>query len=84
MEVPVIATDVGGTGEIVNNYDNGVLIKPDSVAEIAEKILEYYSQKEKYKAMAIQGRLDVIEKFSFANRTSQQMDIYQDMINCRR
>ena len=44
--IPCIATDVGGTGEIVNN-DHGVLISKDATDEnIAEVIRAIYSVSE--------------------------------------
>ena len=80
MEIPVIATDVGGTSEIVANKVNGILIEPGSVTEIQVKILEFFKQREFYKTMAKRGKLDIAEKFNFDMRTRQQMDIYHKMI----
>ncbi len=45
--VPVIATDVGGTGEIVKNDINGFLLNKDfTINELEEKILSVYSKPE--------------------------------------
>ena len=44
--IPCIATDVGGTGEIVNN-DDGILMSKDATpGEIAEAIRSVYNMKE--------------------------------------
>ena len=41
MEVPVIATNVGGTSEIIDDYISGVLITPGDHEIIANKIMQY-------------------------------------------
>lgn len=43
MGVPVIATDVGGTREIINDGKQGFLIKPKDVVVLKEKILQVVS-----------------------------------------
>lgn len=43
--VPVIATDVGGTKEIIDNNVNGLLIKPHNTNQIRKKILYLLNKK---------------------------------------
>jgi len=56
MRVPVIATDVGGTAEIIEHGRTGVLIQPGAVAEIVEQIGVYCRDPARHRAMAQLGR----------------------------
>ncbi len=49
--IPVIASDVGGTKEIVINGVNGYLVKPKNVDELSEKITLMMKSKFKVKKM---------------------------------
>jgi glycosyltransferase involved in cell wall biosynthesis len=52
--IPVLATNVGGTSEIVNN-ENGILVNKDSLPEeIADKIIDFFNLEKKYKSEKIQ------------------------------
>ena len=80
MEVPVIATDVGGTSEAVKDNDTGVLISPGNPEEIAAKISEFIGNKGAFKEMAKKGRERVEAKFGFDERTKKLSQIYDRMI----
>ena len=53
MGLPVIATDVGGTREIVENGENGYLLDKDcTVSQIVESLNEFYiMDNDSYKKM---------------------------------
>ena len=38
--LPIVATDVGGTGEIVQNGINGFLVPPRSAQQVADRVIE--------------------------------------------
>ncbi|MCF7799364.1 glycosyltransferase family 4 protein [Candidatus Woesearchaeota archaeon] len=50
LGIPIIATDVGGTNEIIDDKQNGLLIKPKNVKEIKQalKVLEDENKRKKY------------------------------------
>ena len=56
--MPVVATDVGGTRELVLDHSNGFLIgRDETAAEIAEKIRKLYLMPdEAYEAMCRESR----------------------------
>ena len=58
---PVIATRCGGPESIVNDI-NGVLIKPESVKELSEAMIEMRFTSQNYSSTEI--RKDFISKFS--------------------
>jgi glycosyltransferase involved in cell wall biosynthesis len=83
MDVPVIATNVGGTSEIIKNNETGVLISPHSPQQIANEIINYLDNPLIFKEMTIAGRSLVINEFDFAERTKKLEAIYQDMMRNR-
>lgn len=80
MEVPVIATDVGGTPEIIRNRETGILIQPGSVKRLAEKIIQYIDDPAVFQAMAKRGKAHVTNEFNFAERTKKEEQICQELM----
>lgn len=64
MEVPVVATDVGGTAEAVIEGENGFLIEPENAEVLAEKIFYLSANRTEQINMGKQGREHIVEKFS--------------------
>ena len=42
---PVIATDVGGLGEIIHNGENGYIVEKENPKKLAEAIKKFYEEK---------------------------------------
>lgn len=80
MGVPVIATDVGGTGEVIEAGKSGVLIKPGSVSAIVEQIRNFLRNPSMFRAMAMLGRQMVEEKFDHRKRVEKLAGIYRDVM----
>jgi glycosyltransferase involved in cell wall biosynthesis len=76
MEVPVIASDVGGTAEVVDNNETGLLMPPGKPEEIAEKILLFIHDRNMFGEMAKKGRRHVEANFNFDARTKKLSFIY--------
>ncbi len=72
MGLAVIATDVGGTSEIIDNGKNGFLVHPGNIAELREKIklLSDASLRDKF-GRALQKK--VREKFDW-NKIAGKLD----------
>lgn len=79
MEVPVIATDVGGTGEIIEAGKSGVLIKPGSVNALVEQIGNFLRNPSMFRDMATMGRQIVEEKFDHRRRVEKLAGIYREV-----
>ncbi len=63
MEVPVIATDVGGTSDVVIDVETGYLIPPDDAQEIADRVLRLYTKSHMRNA-GTRGRELIQNQFS--------------------
>lgn len=69
--LPMIATDVGGTSEILSTPEfNELLVPPESPAEIARKVIELSNSPQKLSAVSSQLRTRAITNFSVKNCVS--------------
>ena len=72
MGTPVVATDVGGVREIIENGVTGVLIPPRSPEHIEAGISKLLNQPEWARALAEQGKAIVLERFTFSARVEKE------------
>lgn len=84
MEVPVVATNVGGTGEIVTDQETGILIPPANHGELVAAIEAYIANRGAFNAMASKGREHVIANFDHQRRVKCLAELYNSIITGRR
>jgi glycosyltransferase involved in cell wall biosynthesis len=75
-ERPVIAYDVGGPKEIIVDGENGFLVKPRDIKDLARKIGMILSNKKLAEAMGRIGRQIVERKFTWDKIVSEIESIY--------
>jgi glycosyltransferase involved in cell wall biosynthesis len=80
MEVPVLATRVGGTPEVITDGETGRLVAPRSSSELADGILEFLASPESWKQMARRGKAMVEAHFDFLARTRKLEAIYEEVL----
>lgn len=80
MEVPVLATRVGGTPEVITDRETGRLVPAHSPDELAAGILEFLSAPESWKRMALEGKEMVRTNFDFQARTRKLQAIYDETL----
>jgi len=73
---PVIATRSGGPMESVVDGETGFLVEPNSVDELAEKILYLDQNREVVESMGISGRKNVETMFSWEKATGQILEVF--------
>jgi glycosyltransferase involved in cell wall biosynthesis len=83
MEVPVLATRVGGTPEVIDDGRTGRLIEPRSPDALARGILEFLADPAPWQEMARRGRARVEQDFSFQTRTRRLEALYLEMLGER-
>jgi glycosyltransferase involved in cell wall biosynthesis len=79
MEVPVLATRVGGTPDVIKDGETGRLVESRSPEDLAAGILEFLSDRLAWKQMACRGRRMVAERFDFRARTRALEAIYTEL-----
>ena len=83
MEKPVVATDVGGTGEVVRQGQTGLLVLPKDPAALAAAISEVLAQPARAHEMGRMGRRVVEERFSAHAMVRRMEELYLDLIGRR-
>jgi glycosyltransferase involved in cell wall biosynthesis len=81
---PVIATDGGGTGEIVVRDETGFLVKNANVEQVVEKIEILMNHKEIAKTLGHAGKQRLLKAFSLEKMTDRYVELYRNSNLCSR
>ncbi len=86
--LPVVATDVGGNGELVDAGNTGLLVPPAQPEAMAEAIASYVLNDKTSSAVGRAARARAAKHFSIARMVTQYRELYIDLLNkssrCRR
>jgi glycosyltransferase involved in cell wall biosynthesis len=80
MEKPVVATDVGGTGEVVRHGQSGLLVPPKDPETLAAAVSDILSQPARAREMGRLGRRIVEQGFSAHSMVRQMERLYLDLL----
>lgn len=84
MRKPVVATDVGGTAEVVEPGSTGLLVPPKDPAPLAEAITQLLSAPpETLTAMGARARAVAVDRFSAHAMVRQMEDLYAHLLRAR-
>jgi glycosyltransferase involved in cell wall biosynthesis len=78
LGVPIVATDVGGTHEVIEHGVSGWLLRPGDIGALVNGLRQYLTDPPKFIEMAARGRCRIESKFAFDVRTVKQMRIYRE------
>lgn len=73
---PVVACNSGGTPEVVNDGETGILANPGDYRSLANAMLKLSNDKSLRVKMGTTGRKIIEEKFSLPNLIESTMDFY--------
>jgi glycosyltransferase involved in cell wall biosynthesis len=77
LEVPTIASRVGGIPETMLDQQTGLMIEPGNVEQWANAIIWMLSNPEPAKQMAKAGKKMVVEKFYLNVNTNSLIDLFE-------
>ncbi|MBZ0071301.1 MAG: glycosyltransferase [Gammaproteobacteria bacterium] len=80
MRVPVVATDVGGTAEIVTDGVSGRLITPNDSRALTAAMQEALTTTEQTTGWAAAGEKHVRDYFNHTTRLQRIMDVYDHVM----
>lgn len=79
-KVPVIATNVGGVPEMIENGTTGVLIQPKNSRQLAEKILDLINNPGEARELAEKAKAKAENDFSFTKMKEKTLGLYRDLL----
>ena len=74
--LPVVATDVGGNGELVQSGRTGLLVPTGDVDGMAQALLQIYDAPDGGRAMGAMGRREVESRFSLPAMVGAYQALY--------
>jgi glycosyltransferase involved in cell wall biosynthesis len=77
--VPVVATAVGGTPELVEHGGNGYLVPPRQPNHLADGILKVLRSGKESRQMGLQGQVRVLAKFSFEAQSRAYQSLFHHL-----
>ena len=78
--IPVIATAVGGTPEVVEDGKSGILIASEDEPHLVQVLKELIQNHEKRLAIGIEGRRRILSHFSLKKMVSEYQALYESLL----
>ncbi len=78
--VPVVATQVGGVVDIIEDRKTGLLCHPHNPREMSEKILELYKDKNLRTAIAVESKKRVEDHFNLKMMMDKTIAVYEEAL----
>ena len=80
-ELPVIATNVGGNPEIIENRKTGLLVNPANAEELAEALKNLIDAPELAKILASNLHKKILQRFSLEKMVMETLKVYTSIFN---
>lgn len=80
MKLPIVATSVGGTPEVVRDGESARLVQPNDPTALAEAISWMLEHPEDAKRMGEQARKTVVERFSVEQMVAAYSALYEEIV----
>lgn len=79
--LPIVASNVGGIPEIIEDNVNGTLVPPENPGKLAEAILELFNNDFKRKKYIEEGYKKVKNRFDAKIMAEKTSKVYDEMLN---
>lgn len=83
LEVPVVATRIAGIPRLIQDGDNGLLVSPDKVDELAAALARLAGDAGLRSKLGLAARRTVKERYSFALRMQKLAALYDTLLDHR-
>lgn len=77
---PVVATNVGGAPEVIEDGVNGYLVKSDDDDALTQRLIDFLTDEAKARSFGSQGRRVVNERFSDKIQLEKTLDLYRSLL----
>lgn len=80
LGIPVVASNVGGIPEVIQNGTNGYLVPPKDPNSIQQRIEELWENPATWKTLSENARKTVLNKYSLSQKVEEIISYYQTKI----
>jgi glycosyltransferase involved in cell wall biosynthesis len=80
MEIPVVASDVGGVAEAVLDGETGLLVEPKNIVQLANAIIKLIEDPDLRKQMGKKGRQFVLDNFRIEDNVLLFENLYKRLL----
>jgi glycosyltransferase involved in cell wall biosynthesis len=77
---PIVASDIGGLSELIQDGRNGLLARPTSPESFAEKVIFLIRNKEAAARMGEQAAIDIRDKFDPSQIRASTLALYRGLV----
>jgi glycosyltransferase involved in cell wall biosynthesis len=84
LELPAVASRVGGVEQLVEDGVNGLLCPPDDLAALSAALDRLLGDPALRERLGRAGRARVVERFSFAQRMRGERELYDELLSAHR
>jgi starch synthase len=77
---PVVASNIGGLGEVVRHGHAGLLVPPDDPTALADALNELLADPERGETMGAAGRRLVEQEFAWDHIAQRTADLYASLL----
>ncbi len=77
--VPVISTRVGGVVDIIQHGENGLLVSPGNLNEMADAMLDLLTDRKKAKLFSEKMRAKVESEFTVERMVERTIEVYKEI-----
>jgi len=81
---PIIATNVGGTREIISGNNDGYLTQPKNIEQLKDKLSDLIDHPEKRLVFGQNAYQAVKSKFSWDHATDQYLEVFSKLLENRK
>ena len=80
--LPVVATDVEGVGELIQNGHSGIVVDPSSIGELRAAIARIASDSEAARIMAVRSQHFAYKEFTWDSVAQKYDALFNELLNC--
>ena len=81
LKIPVIATNVGGIPELIENQKTGILVTPEDPESLLNEINNLINDKEKQTQISNNAFQYVVENYTWESLLPRYVNFYQKILN---
>jgi glycosyltransferase involved in cell wall biosynthesis len=77
--VAVVATDVGGTSDVVEDGTTGLLVPREDAQALAAAVVQLLGDPERVRSMGLNARASILQRFSLDRQAQLTADLYRTL-----